>query len=314
MNPTPEIRAASSAALTGPAHSSPAAPSAAQPALFALPPALHLGLGAWVSVPARIDPQAPVLVAVHGIGRAARSQAQAFMQRAAQQGRMVVAPRFEASRWPNYQRLGRSGQRADVALLSLLESIGFQWRVNTRRIALFGYSGGAQFAHRFALLHPHRVQNLCICASGWYAWPDEQPLPPVRPAKLGAIGPNSALSEQRMSRFLQLPIEVVVGADDCVRDTNTRSTPLIDAVQGPDRLTRARRWVAALQAAAQARSLPAPARLTVLPGAGHDFQQCLADGRLLELALPSPDGQARAYASDLARAHSRALSPDLWAA
>jgi len=314
MNPTPEIRAASSAALTGPAHSSPAAPSAAQPALFALPPALHLGLGAWVSVPARIDPQAPVLVAVHGIGRAARSQAQAVMQRAAQQGRMVVAPRFEASRWPNYQRLGRSGQRADVALLSLLESIGFQWRVNTRRIALFGYSGGAQFAHRFALLHPHRVQNLCICASGWYAWPDEQPLPPVRPAKLGAIGPNSALSEQRMSRFLQLPIEVVVGANDCVRDQNTRSTPLIDAVQGPDRLTRARRWVSALQAAAQARDLLAPARLTVLPGAGHDFQQCLADGRLLELALPSSDGQARAYASDLARAHSRALSHDLWAA
>jgi pimeloyl-ACP methyl ester carboxylesterase len=310
MNPTPAIRAASSAAQCNPAQSSPAAPSAAQPALFALPPALHLGLGAWVSVPAQIDPQAPVLVAVHGIGRAARSQAQAFMQRAAQQGRMVVAPRFEASRWPNYQRLGRSGQRADVALLSLLESIGFQWRVNTRRIALFGYSGGAQFAHRFALLHPHRVQNLCICASGWYAWPDEQPLlpaRPVRPAKLGAIGPNSALSEQRMSRFLQLPIEVVVGAKDCVRDQNTRSTPLIDAVQGPDRLTRARRWVSALQAAAQARDLLAPARLTVLPGAGHDFQQCLAHGRLLELALPSPDGQARAHASDPARAHSHNL-------
>jgi pimeloyl-ACP methyl ester carboxylesterase len=271
---------------------------------------LHLGLGAWVSVPARIDPQAPVLVAVHGIGRAARSQAQAFRQRAAQQGRMVVAPRFEASRWPNYQRLGRSGQRADLALLSLLESIGFQWRVNTRRIALFGYSGGAQFAHRFALLHPHRVQNLCVCASGWYAWPDEQPLPPARGTMLGAPGRSTALSEQSMSRFLQLPIEVVVGAEDCMRDANTRSTPQIDAVQGQDRRTRAHRWVAALQAAAHARGLPAPARLTVLPGAGHDFQQCLAHGRLLELALPSPDGQARAQASAPARAHSR----DLWAA
>ncbi|BAO82068.1 predicted esterase [Serpentinimonas raichei] len=262
--------------------------------IVALPAALHHGLGAWVGVPARLDPTLPVLVAVHGIGRAARSQVQAFIGRANQQGRLVVAPRFDSTHWPGYQRLGPRGRRADAALLMLLESIGFRWRVNTRRIALFGYSGGAQFAHRFALLHPHRIENLCVCASGWYTWPDEQAfphglgLPLHKSVGNGQAAGGGVLSAQRLARFLQIPIEVAVGSEDCHVDENTRSSPPLDALQGRDRLTRARRWVAQLRHIGQMRGLSSQVRLTVLPQAGHDFKQCMASGQLAELALPEP--------------------------
>ncbi|TNF53260.1 MAG: hypothetical protein EP308_09860 [Burkholderiales bacterium] len=262
-----------------------------RPVLFRLQPALFLGLGGWVSIPPRIDPQAPVLVAVHGVGRDARNQASAFAARAAEQGRMVVAPCFDEQAWPGYQRLGSRGRRADLALVRLLDLIAFRWQVNTRRMVLFGYSGGAQFAHRFALLHPHRVMRLSLCASGWYTWPSEEAFP----MGLGdGTGPTAFLGQvarNNFGRLLQMPLQVMVGTEDCLADERTRSTGQLDRLQGTHRLERARRWVAVLRDEALRRGLQPRVELTELAGAGHDFRQCLAGGELLEQVLPRTSGQ-----------------------
>ncbi|HKK36728.1 MAG TPA: hypothetical protein VJ994_10590, partial [Paracoccaceae bacterium] len=77
-----------------------------------------------------------------------------------------------------------------------------------------------------------------------------------------------------------------------------RSSPEIDARQGPDRLTRARRWTLAMRAAALRLALPRRPTLTVLPGCGHDFHAC-ADAGLDRLILPdAPCAAARPEASE----------------
>ena len=40
--------------------------------------------------------------------------------------------------------------------------------IDTRRINLFGFSGGAQFAHRYAMAHPGSVNALVLTAPGWF--------------------------------------------------------------------------------------------------------------------------------------------------
>lgn len=250
-------------------------------------PSAH-DLSGWLGVPERLDPSLAPLVAVHGVGRGARKQARLFMQAAGEQGRLVIAPLFDTRGWPGYQRIRTQGRRADLALLRMLQAVGLQTGVCTRRVSLFGYSGGAQFAHRFALLHPHRLVQLCTCAAGWYTWVDAQA--GGFPRGLGSrAAPRLDLAEiaaANLGRFLQLPIRVVVGALDRHSDALTRSDPQLDALQGTHRLERARRWVQALHQAAALRGLRPNAQLHVLPQAGHDFAQCMQSGALASLALP----------------------------
>jgi pimeloyl-ACP methyl ester carboxylesterase len=249
-------------------------------------PAPHAGaLGWWLAVPARLDPAARPLVAVHGIRRGAEQQAALFGARAATLGRPVIAPLFDAQNWPTYQRLG--GQ-ADLALLSLLQQLHGDRIGPPGRFDLFGFSGGAQFAHRFAMLHPHRIGRLSVAAAGWYTFPDVAAYPYGLGACAGlahGIGPRMHAT---LDAFLRLPIQVCVGANDKVRDPNTRTGAAIDRQQGRNRRERASRWSEALAIAAAVRGIVPRVGLSVLPGVGHDFRRCAQRGGLAELVLSSP--------------------------
>jgi pimeloyl-ACP methyl ester carboxylesterase len=277
-----------SAAPAAPSQTEPPEASRLQPGPHHLSAPTH-SLSAWLAVPEHLNPSLSPLVAVHGVRRGARNQARQFMQAAREQGRLVIAPLFDTHHWFGYQRILAQGQRADLALLRLLETVSFQLGVATRQVVLFGYSGGAQFAHRFAMLHPHRVAQLCTCAAGWYTWVE---------AGAGAFPRGLEASARRrlslgevaaanLGRFLQIPTWVTVGDLDNQADALTRRDPHLDALQGTHRLERAQRWVQALHSAAASRGMQASAQLHVLPDAGHDFAQCMRSGALAQLALPA---------------------------
>ncbi len=241
---------------------------------------LHEGRGAMtppvvLGLPATMRPDAVPLVAIHGISRGAREIVEAFAARAADEGRPVIAPVFSEQDWSGYQRLV-SPRRADLALLNLLDNLRLAGIVGAGRVDLFGYSGGAQCAHRFAMLHPQRVRRLSVCAAGWWTYPDSAAFPYGLGGAADGWGARMAAA---LPEFLNLDIAVSVGADDDKPDPAMRSAAALDAQQGASRLARARGWVAALHAAAAARGLAAPrTSFTVLPGSGHDFVACARAG------------------------------------
>ena len=235
------------------------------------------GLDFWIALPDRPQPDAVPLVSIHGVLRDARGQALGFAAEAAKAGRVVIAPLFDKARYPAYQRL-ILGRRADRALLSLLDRLDRTGQADCRRFDLFGYSGGAQFAHRFALLYPQRVRRLTLAAAGWYTFPDDCPYPyglasPRRPTR--AWGPHV---EAGLIHLLERPIQVCVGELDNQPDALTRTGPDIDRQQGRDRLARAANWVDAMQRAGEARGIETDIRLYRLPGVGHDFRDCIRQG------------------------------------
>jgi pimeloyl-ACP methyl ester carboxylesterase len=245
------------------------------------------GLDCWLALPDRPRHDVRPMVAIHGICRGAEQQAAAFAERASAQGRVVIAPLFENAQWPGYQLLVHRG-RADLALLALMEELRTEHVWNTRRFDLSGYSGGAQFAHRFAMLYPQLIARLSVCSAGWWTFPDQAPFPYGLGAEDGcrpAWGPRLAAI---LPRFLRLPITVAVGADDNVPDANTRSGSAIDRQQGLDRRTRAERWVEALTTAASAHGIAANVTLSILPDCGHDFAACVRRGGLVDHVLPDP--------------------------
>ncbi|PKP65992.1 MAG: hypothetical protein CVT86_03105 [Alphaproteobacteria bacterium HGW-Alphaproteobacteria-8] len=232
-------------------------------------------LTCWLGIPQTIRPGAAPLLAIHGISRGAREIAETFAARAAAQGRVVIAPLFDEQNWRGYQRLV-APKRVDLALLALLDDLRLEGVVAARRVDMFGYSGGAQCAHRFAMLHPQRVRRLSVCAAGWWTFPDATAFPYGLGGAGGGWGARMAAA---LPEFLALDIAVSVGANDAAPDPAMRRAPMLDKQQGQSRLERARAWVEALHAAADARRLPAPRiDLTILPDAGHDFIACARAG------------------------------------
>ena len=246
--------------------------AASDRAIVFRPPAGARGLAYWLALPDRIDTNLPPLVAVHGIRRNARQQAQLFADRANALCRPVIAPLFDRLQWPRYQQAVRP-DRADLALIALMDTLKADGVWRTDQFELFGFSGGAQFAHRFAMLHPRLVARLTIASAGWYTFPDAAPFPYGLSPDRKASAAWSAIISHTFDRFLTIPTQVCVGADDNFQDDNVRSGQRINAQQGEHRLIRGIRWTRAIRQAAMDRGLPVRATFIALSACGHDFGQ-----------------------------------------
>ncbi len=231
-------------------------------------------------VPHRAGRGAPILVTVHGISRNVEEHAKLFAPYAEEHGVVLVAPFFTSQRNEGYQRLTKSGvgQRADRALEAIVDEVAASTGAEGRRFRLFGFSGGAQFAHRYTLAHPDRVLSAAIGAAGWYTFPD-----PRTPYPYG-LGPSADRSDLRFdpSRFLRVPITVFVGKEDTAGGESLRRNPRLDRQQGRTRLERARRWVAEMNRAARSRGLPPLASCQEVAGIEHSFGQFMKEGELGE--------------------------------
>lgn len=234
----------------------------------------------FLYVPSRAAEGAPLLVSVHGISRNAEEHARLLAPIAERYGVVLVAPLFSEQRFPDYQRLGigRSGQRADLALERILAEVACLTGADTRRFYLFGYSGGGQFTHRYAMAHPERVAGYVVGAAGWYTFPDAERRYPLG---IGARR-NGPTPDFAPARFLAVPGTVMVGERDRHPGTALRKTQNVEALQGCSRLERGQRWVEAMNRAAMAEGLPAHFRFEVLPRSPHSFRRSMRRGELGE--------------------------------
>lgn len=242
-------------------------------------------LTAQVIRPAELS-GAPPLVLLHGISRNADTLARLFGPEAERTGRTLIVPNFSLKSWPNFQRPSRSA-RPDQALLALLDKVASKWPDLAGPVDIFGHSGGAQLAHRLAMLYPHRVAALHLAAAGWYCLPDEtMPYPYGLAAGKDVFTANWARRNAAALReFLHIPVCVYVGTEDVTRDDALRKTRALDARQGPHRHARACTYVSALNAAAQASGIPNSARLIEMTGCDHDVVRAITQNHLAARVL-----------------------------
>lgn len=224
--------------------------------------------------PSRIDPSAPLLVSVHGINRDVIGHVELFIEVADRHGAVVVAPYFDADRFPGYQRLSAKGRRADKTLEAVVADVRRRARLKIKPFTMFGYSGGAQFAHRYALTQPRHVRTLILAAAGWYTLPARRVRYPYGTEK----GPRYPHVRCRVRSFLRIPTRVVVGADDTDVDPAVNQDAFVTRRLGRHRVQRAERWVEAVRRACARRDFAPAITLTLLPGVGHSFRDCVERG------------------------------------
>ena len=223
--------------------------------------------------------RAPLVVSVHGISRNAAAHVYRFMAEAERYGLVIAAPLFTKEGSGQYQQLEdpKTGFRSDHALLDIADAAARLSGASADKLLLFGFSGGAQFAQRFVLAHPKRVQSAVMAAAGWYTFPLANKRYPygldTEAAKLDLKLDVTGAAGVRQ--------HVLVGEYDTERDASLRQTKDIDALQGLNRVERGQRWVEAM-AAMNPQAAPS---FTIMPGVGHSFSTCVEVGGLPRLVF-----------------------------
>jgi pimeloyl-ACP methyl ester carboxylesterase len=226
--------------------------------------------------PENLDPTRPPLVCVHGISRNAEEHVQAFAALAAAQRRLLVVPLFDEVRFDGFQRLVQGTERAVEALWRDVEATT---GVDFGAVDMFGFSAGAQFVHRYAMLNPARVRSQLLVAAGWYTFPTTQEPFPYGIKRDRKRGRRCA---GNLRDFLAIPTLVLVGSEDSQRDESLRSSPEVDIAQGLHRIERAVRWTCAVLKAATRLGVTPTVQFSMLPGCGHAFADCVEYGGLVE--------------------------------
>ncbi|QTQ35032.1 Alpha/beta hydrolase family-protein [Aromatoleum petrolei] len=228
--------------------------------------------------PSRGGAGAPILVTVHGISRNAWEQVSMFAPYAERAGVVLVAPLYEHARFPRYQRLSANerGERPAAVMEAIIAEVTLTTGAKGDRLYLFGFSGGGQFVHRYAMAHPDRVAGYVVGSAGWYTFPDAQRRYPygVRYSRRLQMGGFD------LGRFLTVPGWVLVGERDVHEGTAMRKTERVMVEQGLSRMERGLRWVDAVNARAAELGLAAPVRFEPLPRSPHSFRRSMRRGEL----------------------------------
>lgn len=230
------------------------------------------GFGAFVYLPLSQPRPRAVTLLIHGITRNAAEQVARLAPLAEQVGTALVAPLFARALFPRYQTLAAKPGLPDPAtsLDALIDSLGASLELDMRALRGFGFSGGGQFLHRYAMAQPQRFARIAIGAAGWYTFPD-----PLLGYPQGVAG-WSRWTPATAAQFLALPVRVLVGSKDNRRDPTLNRSPAIDAQQGHDRVARGRHWVAALRARAEADGIASAASFRKLHGVSHNFAEAVS--------------------------------------
>lgn len=233
----------------------------------------RFSFSAYIPVVYRTAPDPlPLLVAVHGTGRRAEQTRDRFAAFAEEAGVVVLAPLFpmgidDPDDVDNYKNLAYHGIRFDELLLAMVDEAAERWRIDTKRFLLVGFSGGGQFAHRFAYAHPDRLRAVSIGAPGRVTLPDAEPWP------LGIGDVRDVLGvDVSLDRLARVPHQIIVGGDDLAQGTLAiAARDPREARAGATRVERAHRLATELAAHG------VPTETVVVPGIAHDAGAVASD-------------------------------------
>ena len=229
-------------------------------------------LSLWVYKPDNYVGDGFVLL-FHGASRAAEAYRDNAAGFADTYGRLVVVPLFDAERFPNrlYQFGGvfredstfaEPEERTFAYVPKLVEHIRAREGDMDMPYVMLGYSAGAQFVERMAAFMDTDAERLIAMSPGSSMFPTRD-----MDYGLGFGGlPEAFSSDERLRRYLALPLTVAVGT----YDREMEKLPQGDAYdQGVHRYSRNLRWFNTAMDLAFRREWEFNWRLVIAHGAGH---------------------------------------------
>lgn len=186
---------------------------------------------------------------------------------------IVIAPAFGGTDFGGYRALFGRRTDADVLVNALVDEAGSKHIAGfDGRFSLHGHSAGAQFAARYLVTHPGRLEAVVLSAPGAYPWPEpELPWPDgMAPAVRDELSGSRAGAvftphpERWLEAASQVPVTVLVGS----RDTGVQQPE--PGQQGSTRIDRATAWVSSMHRLAAENGRAPAVELVRAAGLDHD--------------------------------------------
>jgi poly(3-hydroxybutyrate) depolymerase len=218
-------------------------------------------------VPSALDRSRPVpiLLALHGFSGSGTGIAARLRGCADQYGWLLVAPTMVYRDYFDPQQLREDAQDNLPRVHAMLESVraGVTGLELAPELLVYGFSRGAQMAHRFSMTYPREVAAVAALSAGSYTLPNAEDATgraltfPFGTADLAGLG----LQPFDQAAFGRIPVWVGVGGSDANPTDTSRAW---DAYEGSTRVERARAFVDDLVHLGQR------AELHVFSGVGHE--------------------------------------------
>jgi pimeloyl-ACP methyl ester carboxylesterase len=212
----------------------------------------------------------------------ARDAVRRWTEFATAQHAILVAPAFGGSDFGGYRALfGRKIDADEFVNRMVDEAAGKYIPSFSGRFSLHGHSAGAQFAARYLVTHPERLEEVVLSAPGTYPFPDPSlpwpfgMAPVVRDQLSGSVADGKPSDQAAGSLFVPRPdgwltaaseisVSVLVGGRDLLPQSDEPGQP------GSTRIERATAWVNTMHRLAEANSRASLIRLVRAEGLDHD--------------------------------------------
>jgi predicted esterase len=253
-------------------------PSDAKPTATRRVPLVFSDANLYIHLPPQASQHQPlrVLYVLHGMGANGDSFAQALIADADRYNWVVVAPTMEYHDYMQPAPLMEDDLKISRMLLDTLDAMPARLNLKLdQHVLLYGFSRGAQLAHRFALLYPERVATVATISAGSYTLPlerakegDSEPL--AFPFGIGDLEKHLGHPLDAVN-FKQISFWIAVGE----RDNQSSDVPrAFDPYLGVTRIDRARAFSTALQ------KLGIDTRLVIFPNTGHEITAEMRKGAI----------------------------------
>ena len=220
----------------------------------------------------------PLIFVMHGSSRSVVNNCGYWSESARQYNFIVICPEFNEIDFPgsaNYQNgmMYVNNQFADSTkwTYNLIEEIFSYLKKNDvttyDTYGVYGFSGGGQFVHRYALFtDPKRASFIIPGASGWYTLPNYSESYPY------GLN-NSPFIESNLSGKFQLSITILVGENDTdPNDSSLRKTSQAMR-QGSHRYERAKYFFDAAKNKADELGVEFNWKLETVSNVGHSSSE-----------------------------------------
>src|SRR4051794_2881103 len=208
-----------------------------------------------------------VLVTVHGMGGDGAGFCQNLINRAEQDGWIIVSPTFHYQDYHNPDSVVQDDTTMLPHLKQIIDGLPAKTGLPIRdKVLLYGFSRGAQMVHRFAEFYPDETLAVALFSAGSYTLP--MSTMNVNGARTTLNFPYGVADIQKYTSapfdaaaFRQVPFFLGVGGADSNADDAPRAW---DPYLGTTRIARAQSFENALTNAGMDSSL------TVFPNVPHD--------------------------------------------
>lgn len=223
----------------------------------------------YLYIPSNAAARGPlqVLVTVHGMGGNGTAFCQNLINRAEQDGWIIVSPTFKYQDYRNPDSVLWDDTHMLPHLRDILNNLPAKTGLPIKeKVLLYGFSRGAQMVHRFAEFYPDRTLAVALFSAGSYTLPMASMDVNGAPSTLNF--PFGVADVQKYTQaafnvvaFRQVPFFLGVGGADSNADDTPRAW---DPYLGTTRIARAQSFENALT------TLGLDSSLTVFPNVSHD--------------------------------------------